>query len=202
MHTEDHLEDFCKEYEGNWKEFDSFGWRNDYIEDPDRWGIRYTSNRDSSLIDKSNEAVIDKIMEPFVNRGVAFHESHNHFACGHIDGYSFMVRTKKGKPTAVARALCEIALSLANYPLLDESDHSEREYEAAMEGIRDNFPSDIDIDLIPENWEAEVFDWLWDNNQRELENSDDQGAYPSTKAVQEAINALWPETVEQEDDDE
>jgi len=202
MHLDDHVEDYAKEMVGNWKEFDSFGWSNDYIDDPDNWAIMYTSNRDSGLLSKSNEEVIDKEMEPFVEDGSAFSESHGHWACGHIDGYSFRVYDSEGKPTAVCKALCEITMSLEQYPVLDESDYSQKEWDAAIENISyiaHNFVKDVDSD----GWCEKVFSWLWDNEQTELENSDGQGAYPSEDSCKRALwsiglldgdyDAEWPE---------
>ena len=42
----------------------------------------------------------------------------------------------------------------------------------------------------PEDWPNRVFDWLWQHNDRELENRDDRGAYPSTDSVREALAEL------------
>lgn len=199
MTYEEMLLDFAKEAAGNWKEFRDFGWSNDYISDPDRWSIFYTSNRDSGLIAQSNEFAIDKIMEKYVRNGTAHSERHNHWGHGYVDGYSFMVYNNKGKITAVCRAIFDLKMRMEEYPLLDEQDHSDREYESALEGIKDNSPGDVNYDLLPENWEGEVFSWLWENNQSELESIDDQGAYPSQKSVKEAIDNLWPDAIEKEE---
>ncbi|RKX66591.1 MAG: hypothetical protein DRP42_02875, partial [Tenericutes bacterium] len=59
----------------------------------------------------------------------------------------------------------------------------------------------IDSDV---DWCADVFSWLWDNDQTELENNDDQGAYPSEDSCKIALYALGyldPE-IKKEDEEE
>ena len=92
------LEDAAKEAAGNWQKFESFCWyRESEIEDPDNWAIIYTSNRDSGLLDQSNAEAIAEAMEPFSETDdpdVVF-ESHNHWACGHVDGFSIRVYRRR-----------------------------------------------------------------------------------------------------------
>ena len=77
---------------GNWKRFTSFIWlRKCDLNDPDNWAIIYTHNRDSRL--QSNANQIAQAMEPFTDGDdpdVVF-ESHNHWAVGHVDGFSIRV---------------------------------------------------------------------------------------------------------------
>ncbi|RKZ05307.1 hypothetical protein DRQ25_16405, partial [Candidatus Fermentibacteria bacterium] len=137
MHFEDHLDDFVKEFKGNWQKFESFGWSHWRmgIEDPENWGIFYTHNRDSGILDLSNASVFDKEMEPFVEDGTAHSESHNHWGCGWIDGYSVRVVDEDGNVTDAVKKVCELKMALEEYPVLDDSDYSNREYEAAVENI-------------------------------------------------------------------
>jgi hypothetical protein len=77
-----------------------------------------------------------------------------------------------------------------NYPVLEEEDYSNREYEATLENIGDaawRLKGDYDL---PDGWESQVFSWLWDHEQRELENRDDQGGYPGEDALRRAFDAL------------
>lgn len=66
-HTID-VEQLASGVAGNWQRFDSFSWwgRDDeLIPDPERWCIVYVSNRDSGLVDQSNAAAIEKLLDPF-----------------------------------------------------------------------------------------------------------------------------------------
>ena len=41
-----------------------------------------------------------------------------------------------------------------------------------------------------------MFSWLWDHNQRAVENRDDQGGYPGEDDLKEAFAALGYEQIE------
>lgn len=176
---------------GNHRRFESFGWH-DRPRDSERWTIVYTHNRDSGLLEQSNAEAIGKAMKPFVARGTAREEHHGHWACGWVDGYSILVYTKSGKITRAFKTWCDLQESLANYPVLDEEDHSRREYEATLENIESELRgvnSEDNFDL-PEDAASQLFTWLWNNNQREVENRDGHGGYPSEKALTAACDAL------------
>src|SRR4051812_25671281 len=88
------LEDAAKDAVGNWQRFNCFVWfRDREVEDAIQWAIIYTHNRDSRLLDQSNAAFIAKTMKPFSDAAdpdVIF-ESHDHWAVGHVDGFSIRV---------------------------------------------------------------------------------------------------------------
>ena len=172
---------------GNWKTFESFAWHRD-LNDADQWTIIYTHNRDSGLLDQSNTAAIDKAMEPFLGGDVAS-EHHYHWACGWIDGYSIRVY-RRGRITKAFKAYHELARRMADYPLLDESDYSSREYEATIDNLADASWKLKNEYQLPRHWEGDVYDWLADNNSGALENRDDQGGYPSDDQLRAAFEAL------------
>ena len=58
------IEDLATGAAANWTRFESVAWH-ERPDDPENWAIVYTSSRDSTLIEKSNEAAITSIMEPF-----------------------------------------------------------------------------------------------------------------------------------------
>lgn len=64
-------------------------------------------------------------------------ESHSHWAVGHIDGFSIRV-FKRGRITKAFKAYHKLAGRMAEYPILDEADYSNREYEAAYENLDHN----------------------------------------------------------------
>lgn len=186
------LDEAAKEAAGHWRRFECFVWfRDRELDDADQWAVIYTHNRDSGLLDQSNSAVIARAMEPFAegdDADVVF-ESHSHWAVGHVDGFSIRV-FRNGDITEAFCKYHELAERLADYPILDEEDYSEREFEATLDNIKDaawrikgNFE-------LPEDWESEVYRWLSDNRCGEIENTDDQGGYPSESALLEAFDAL------------
>lgn len=99
--------------------------------------------------------------------------------------------------SAAHRKAQSIVAALSDYPVLDESDFSEREHEASLENIKEvirqienDVDSNSDIDLGFDEHASEVFSWLWDNEQSEVECHDGGGAYPSRESVERAIVAL------------
>lgn len=192
------IEEAAKQAVGNWKKFDSFvWWRARGIEDAEQHAIYYTSHRDSGLLDQSNAAAIAKALEPFTEGDDpdVIEERHHHWACGWIDGFSVLV-FRHGEITDAFRSYHELAERLADYPVLDEEDYSEREYEATLENITDAARSlRHDYDL-SDGWESAAFSWFWDNKQSAVENRDDQGGYPSEDDLEAAFAALGYARVE------
>ncbi len=187
------IEEAAKKAAGNWKRFDSFVWfRDRELDDADQWSVIYTHNRDSRLLDQSNAHVITKVMEQFAESDepdVVF-ESHHHWAVGHIDGFSVKVFDQNGEITPAFRAYHELAERLDDYPILDESDYSNREYEATLDNIKDSAWRLKNDFQLPDGWESEVYSWLSDHRSGEIENKDDQGGYPSEQALRAAFEAL------------
>lgn len=190
------VEQAAKEMAGNWQKFDCFVWhRRLDLEDAARWAIIYTSHRDSGLLDQSNAAEIAKRLAPFAegdDPDIVF-ETHNHWAVGHIDGCSIRVFKENGKITPAFEELCQIKAALEDYPVLNEGDYSEREYEAALENYRNELGRQADT--LPVGWESEVYSWFSDHgDERSIENRDDQGAWAPRVKIIEALQALglWP----------
>lgn len=176
---------------GNWANFRDFAWHRQYeIDSPGNWAIVYVSNRDSGLIDESNAAAIHAELSEFMEGDDpdVVPERHNHWACGYVDGYSIRVY-HGGEITLAFRRWCEIQERLSDYPLLDESDYCDREYEATIKNIENEGPGCCLIDL-PEDWPDQVRRWLWDNNQSAIENRDDQGGYASREEIRESLVGL------------
>ena len=134
------LEDAAEHAAGNWKRFECFGWhREDEIDNPENWAILYTHHRDSGLLDQSNATVIAKALTPYTDDDIptVVMESHNHWAVGYIDGFSIRVFDTRNQITEAFRAYHHLAEKMAIYPILDEEDFSNREYEATVEIIVD-----------------------------------------------------------------
>jgi hypothetical protein len=186
------LEGAAKQAAGNWRNFECFVWhRQSEVADPDNWAIMYTHHRDSGLIDQSNASVIEKALQPFTeddDPDVVF-ESHSHWAVGHIDGFSIQVY-RNGEITEAYRMYRDLQERIADYPVLDEDDYGQREFDATLGNIKDTawrLRNEFDL---PEGWEGRAYDWLSENDCRAIENVDDQGGCPSEEELREAFASL------------
>ncbi len=186
------IDEAALEAAANWKRFNCFVWfRDNELDDADQWAMIYTHNRDSGLLDQSNAAVIAKTMQHFSetdNPDVVF-ESHNHWAVGHVDGFSVRV-FNDGQITEAFKAYHKLAERIAIYPILDECDYSEREVEATFENIADSAWRLKDEFNLPDDWIGEVYSWFSDHNERAIDNRDDQGGYPRENELKAAFTAL------------
>lgn len=191
------IEDAAKEAAGNWQDFHCFWWqRKSEIEDPENWAIIYTHNRDSGLLDQSNAEVIGEALKPFAdtdNPDVVF-ESHSHWAVGHVDGFSVRV-FKNGEITPAFCRYHELACAMDDYPVLDESDYSDREYEATLENIPISAWRLKNEYELPDTWVGQVYEWFSENDYSAIENVDDQGGSPSEEQLVEAFTALGFEPI-------
>jgi hypothetical protein len=181
----------AKHLAGNWMDFDCFIWsRAKDLEDPDNWCIWYTSQRDAGLLAQSNEQAINQRLKPFSesdNPDVVF-ESHTHWAVGHIDGFSMRVFKIDRSITQAFEEFCRIQEALEEYPILDEQDYGDREYQATLESYRYEMGSVRDL---PEGWESQVYDHFSEKGQDEFfENRDDQGGWAPREAILAALQEL------------
>jgi hypothetical protein len=193
------LEDAAKEAAGNWQRFTCFVWFRDHeIDDPDDWAIFYTHNRDSGLLDQSNADAISKGLEPFneTDDPDVVMESHNHWAVGHVDGFSIRVY-RNGQITEAFKTYHDLMEQLDGYPILDEADYSERELEATLENIGDAAWRVKHEYNLPVGWESDVYSWLSDHRQSAVENRDDRGGYPEEDDLRAAFDALGYTQVEE-----
>jgi hypothetical protein len=166
------LEDAAKQAAGNWRQFGCFCWhRQSELNDAENWAIIYTHHRDSGLLDQSNASVIETTLEPFSegdNPDVVF-ESHSHWAVGHVDGFSLRVFRNR-EITEAFRAYHELKERLANYPVLDDDDYSNREYQTTLENIRNVAWQLKDAYALTDGWETEfVFVALGEQPQSQRE---------------------------------
>lgn len=197
MSPEDHAHDLAREIVGNHTKFQSHAWHIEMPEDFDsKWATVYTSSRGSGLLEKSNESAILRTLRPFTGTwedGDAVEEiGANHFALGYLDGFIIRVYDAEGELTPAFLAYAEMHGAMENYPILDESDYCEREFEATLDNVASQIRSVRHrTDLYGREPDAgEVYRWLSDNDQGELENTDDCGGFPSDDSVLEALLSL------------
>lgn len=164
-------------------------WEPDDGSNPLNWGTFLGHHRDSTLLEESNWEVITNDM---LNRFPDDVElvTFGHWGVGWIEEMFVRMRDEQGRFTSAFKAAVEWAEKLEEYPVADEMDYSEREYEATVENIRQ-----IGYSMVrapePEGWPGSVYSWLSENGyDDELENVDDQGGYPSEDAVRDALEAL------------
>jgi hypothetical protein len=182
----------AKQEVGNHLKFDSFGWYcppwdDDNMGGPHDWAMYYTRSRDSRLIDQSNHAYIKEAMKPYEEDGTAIDERHGCSMAGWHEGFAIRIY-KQGKVTDAFKIWMNIEDAVSGYPLLDEEDHSNREYDATLDNIK-YIASDVRDDA-PEGWEGEVYRYLSDYHDNALEPRDDQGGWPDEELVQEALQHL------------
>ena len=186
------VEAAARQLAGNWRDFDCFAWQRGYdLDDADRWAILYTSDRDSGLLAQSSHAEIAKLLAPFTegDDSDVVAESHSHWAVGHVDGFSIRVFGKDGGITEAFEEFCCIKEKLEDYPILNESDYSEREYEATLENYRSGMWATAKE--LPAGWECEGSRWFGDNgHDRYTENRDDQGGWAPKGQITEALREL------------
>lgn len=186
------VEEAARLLAGNWQKFTCFVWHRGHgLEDADRWCIWYTSSRDAGLLEQSNEATINKRLEPFSEDDDPdlVLERHSHWTCGYLSGMSIRVYREDGTPTEAFREFCRIKERLENYGVLNEADYSEREYAATLE----NYDSEMWRlrDNLPEGWAGEVYSWFSDHgHDRFTANVDDQGGWAPREAITEALQDL------------
>jgi hypothetical protein len=192
------LEDAAREASGNWQRWKCFVWfRESEIADPRNWSIVYTRNRDSGLLDQSNADAIAEVLEPFTegdDPDVVL-ESHSHWAVGWVAGFSIRVY-RDGQITDAFRSYQDLCERLADCPILDDEDYSERELEATLDNIGDSGWKLKHEFNLPDGWEGDVYSWLSDHRPGSVENKDDQGGYPAEDDLREAFDALGFERVE------
>jgi hypothetical protein len=193
------IEDAAKDAAGNWQSWTCFVWdRERGLAEPENWGIVYTKKRDSGLLDQSNADAIAVAMETFTDGDYpdVVMESHSHWAVGHVDGFSIRVY-RNGEITDAFKTYYELSEQLAAYPILNEEDYSNREYEATLENISDAAWRVKHEYTLPEGWESEVYSWLSDNRCGSVESKDDQGGYPEEDDLRAAFDALGYVRVEE-----
>ena len=173
-----------------------FGYSGDNEEMFETWALGpVIRTRDSDLAEESNAAALEKTLEEYEKKGLIEKNSYEisgarHWAVGWVDHLSYQVIDDDGEPTNTARFVkAWFDYLRAVYPLADEDDYSEREYDATIENIAEEGRNVVRDDA-PEDWPSQVFSWLWDNNQGAVENTDGHGAYPRENEIREAAEAL------------
>lgn len=148
--------------------------------------------RDSGLLETSNWEVGQTEFKEFDTGWEVF--GFNHWGVGWID--ELMVH--EDAPEAVLILAANIRGQLEAYPILDEEDHSRREYEAAVENITEAYSSlkrlDVYDGTLSTRADVKVIEqlvtWFCENRPDGMSSSDDSGFYPSDEELTEALTAI------------
>jgi hypothetical protein len=154
------------------------------------WALTISKSRDSGLLEQSNYDSIYEDMKKRFPRDVVS-ERFGHWAVGWVEQLAVHMLDKQGRVTKAGKAIIDWQQKLEDYPVADEEDYSERGFEATIENI-------MSEGRIDEKTASKVFSWLWENNQRAVEDRDDQGGYPSDEEIDQALIALGLKKPEEE----
>lgn len=187
------LEEAAKVAAGNWQSFQDFSWHEaDKIKDADKWAIFNCRHRDSDLLEISNFEAMQELLKPYMGKDVMAWSA-SCWLVGWREGFRIRVFNKKGEITEAFKAWYEINGRLAEYPVLDEEDFNSKEFEATLENI-DEIIGDVtrsyeDYELnITDKTPHEVWEWIWDNDDSQLQSVDARGGWPDDDVVE---RALW-----------
>ena len=182
----------ARELAGNWQRFECFCWfRGHDLPDAANWLIWYTSSPQSGLLEESNQKVTNDRLTKFAagNDPDLVFEKHSHWVVNSLAGISLRVYRADGSTTDAFREFCRIMEALDDYPVLDEEDYGDREYEATLE----NYAREMwgQKDHLPEGWAGEVYEWFGDHGQDcHTESRDDRGGYAPREAITAALTDL------------
>lgn len=186
------VEAVANELVGNWQRFECFCWhRRHDLPDAAHWMIFYTSSPQSGLIEESNQKVMTDRLARYAegdDPDLAF-EEHSHWVVGTVSGISLRVLRADGTITDALREFCRIQVAMDAYPILDEQDYSDREYEATL----DNYRTEMwqSRGELPDGWAGEVYDWFRDHgHDRFTESRDDRGGWAPREDITNALRHL------------
>lgn len=153
------------------------------------WMSTFSMTRDSDLLETSNFDSITADMEERFPDDVMIERS-GHWAVGWIDTLRVRVYDDDNEFTEAILAAYGYWQALQDYPVIDEEDYSNREYEEAMDMLEQALPSNMKDDL-PKDYIEEIWRWLSDSN---IYYTEDSGwNYNDVKEACEALNYLEDE---------
>lgn len=119
-------------------------------------GAIFSIHRDSNILDQSNWAVVNEVLERWIIRsddGAVRVAGSNHWAVGWVDTIHIKIRNHRGKFTKPFRVAVGLLERMQDYPLLDEEDYSRREWEDFQEYCEQEVGDKAE----------ELASWLYDN---------------------------------------
>ncbi len=163
-----------------------------------RWSLgRVIRHRDSGLTDLSNAAVLERLLESKPELAETWEIfGANCWAHGWVDHIAFLAIDENGQPTNTANVIKEFFDALADDPIADSEDYSERELDATYENVENHQSRSRLRDDVPEEWTSEMLSYFEANDRGAIENRDDRGGCPDDDEFEAAARALgfWDES--------
>ena len=151
-------------------------------------------HRDSGLLDRANAKALLGFLKSDPSLGSDYKVTEcNHWAVGWVRHLSFRALDGQGEPTRIAAILSAWFTSLKEeYPIANDEIYSEMESEATYDNVASAGESLARRKgyTLPDEWVGLVMDWFDSNDSSALENTDDQGGYPSDEQLQAAFEGL------------
>lgn len=157
----------------------------------DRWVLGAVfRTRDSSLLESSNADALIKHLEsdPSLEDDWTVTGS-NHFLVGWVDHLSFKLLDAPGEPSRIFRLIMEWFDALSDYPVADEEDYSERQWDAFVENVAWAC-SDHVRSSAPDDYAEVVADWMACNGIAEDSYHNPEQCSVSDEEAIEALAAL------------
>lgn len=158
--------------------------------DPEHWSVGpVLITRDSGVLEQVNrDALIAHLEEVHPDDWELLQA--RHWGCGWVEHLSFKAVDDEGQASTILEVLQKWFDGLADYPCADDAALSQAEYDVAIENISNNGRRFLANDVDTDDWEKRVWTWLWENDQRALEDVDGQGPYPSDESLRRAMRTL------------
>lgn len=157
--------------------------------DPEHWCVGPAiRSRDSQLVDEVNADALEAAIHERGDLECSVHRF-SHWCVGWVEHLSFRVLGDDGKPTPTYYFIKEWFNRLEDEYIADEDELLAREYEAALEAIRDGGWHFVRADA-PDDWPEKVYEWLAENIPESLDNADGHGASPGETGLAKAIKDL------------
>lgn len=124
----DSLETFARDFAGNWRNFAGFIWTRNDIPDPEKWGVFYTRNGQSTPLEIVNAEHLKHLLwvylhhkskqQPAQKQVVEIRD--RHFAAGWTEGFLIRVYAPDGTITNACATLYDHLSALREYPVADD----------------------------------------------------------------------------------
>jgi hypothetical protein len=136
------------------------------------WAHTLSVHRDSDLLGQSNWEVILKDMEEKFPKDVT-EERASHWAVGWIDKLMVRMLDDDGCVTPAGEAILAWKDALEDYPIADESHHSEKEFNYALESLPDDITyalrGDEDFEDLDGDDIAKIIEYMLENESEALD---------------------------------
>lgn len=161
--------------------------------------------RDSDLMEESNADALIKWLESKTELEDLWQiQNASHWAVGWVDHLSFRVLNDDGTVCdPMVNFILEWKNKIDDYPLLDEDDYSDRQFEAFSENVESQIQYVLRQKYDDPDYSEEIFDKVWrylmDKTNVDIGGNDGNGYYPGEDEILEILEKVgYPLPVESE----